>query len=124
MLRQWLLQIAEAHQAHIRRLYYYLCSDEIIHQLNVQHLQHDYPTDILTFPYSYDPIEAEVFLGIEEISRNAQSWMVPFEMEFLRVVAHGLLHMLGYSDATDEERKKMRAAEDAALRLWKASTTS
>ncbi len=118
LLKQWLIQIADNHHARISRLYYYLCNDATIHQLNAQHLQHDYPTDILTFPYSYNPIEAEIFLGVEEIARNAREWNVSFELEFLRVVAHGLLHMLGYSDGTDDERKKMRSAEDAALQLW------
>ncbi len=118
LLRQWLIQIADNHHTRISRLYYYLCDDATIHQLNAQHLQHDYPTDILTFPYSYHPIEAEIFLGVEEIARNARDWNVSFEIEFLRVVAHGLLHMLGYSDTTDGERTKMRSAEDAALKLW------
>ena len=87
-------------------------------ELNQKHLDHHDYTDILTFPYNYNPIESEIFMSMERIRDNALSLGVSFNDEFLRVTVHGLLHMMGYKDHTDEEKAEMRSAENEAIELF------
>ena len=95
---------------------YIFCSDEYLLQINKDHLDHDYYTDIITFPYRQGKlIESDIFISIDRVRDNASDQKVPFETELLRVMAHGVLHLLGYKDKTDTEAIRMRAAEDRAI---------
>lgn len=92
--------------------------DTQIQMLNNLHLQHDYPTDILTFDYSEDKlIQAELHIGIEEVQRNAESLAVAFVDEIHRVLIHGLLHMTNFDDKTEDDRIRMRREEDKMLAM-------
>ena len=94
-----------------------LCSDGYLLNLNQEHLNHDYFTDIITFQYANDPIEGELFISVDRVLDNARQLNVPFEEELHRVVIHGVLHLLGYQDKTDEDKVEMTQKEDFYLAL-------
>lgn len=117
--RQWIRRVAEQAGYPFASLTYIFVSDEYLLNLNREVLQHDYYTDIITFPYHSpgQPIEAEMYISIDRVADNAQELGETFEDELNRVMIHGLLHMMGYNDETDDEEAAMRAAEDTALAL-------
>lgn len=105
----------------ISLLNFVLVNDEALLEINTAHLQHDTYTDIITFDLRenpIDPIEGEIYISIERVAENAITAGVDFENEFIRVVSHGLLHLLGYKDKTDAQAKEMRQEEEACLSLW------
>lgn len=105
----------------ISLLNFVLVNDEALLEINMAHLQHDTYTDIITFDLRenpIDPIEGEIYISIERVAENAITAGVDFENEFIRVVSHGLLHLLGYKDKTDTQAKEMRQEEEACLSLW------
>lgn len=114
VIRQWLKQQAEAEGYSVGDLNYMFCSDEHVLQVNRDYLQHDYYTDIITFDMSEeeDKIEGDIFISVDRVVDNANKLAVPAEQEMRRVLAHGLLHLCGYGDKTDEEAAQMRHKED------------
>lgn len=90
------------------------CSDAYLHQINLEYLNHDTLTDIITFDNSEEPktVEGDIFISLERIKENAEVFDVPFEQELKRVLVHGMLHLIGYNDKTEEEQKTMREKED------------
>lgn len=86
--------------------------------MNKTHLGHDYLTDILTFPYDYNPVNAEIYISLDRVSDNACDLGCPMSDEVLRVLVHGLLHMIGYNDKTTADQRAMTAAEDSAIRKF------
>lgn len=115
--RQWLKQQAEREGYAVGDLNFIFCSDEYVLQVNRDYLQHDYYTDIITFDQSEEEgkIEGDIFVSVERVSDNARQLGVPVEQEMRRVLAHGLLHLCGYGDKTNEEETRMRAKEDEWL---------
>lgn len=104
--------------ARLKGLHYIFCSDSYLHEINVTHLQHDTYTDIITFPYSYQPIHSDIFISIDRIHDNARQLQIPYERELLRVIIHGVLHLIGYDDKTPTLKAAMRRAEDDAIDLF------
>jgi probable rRNA maturation factor len=98
---------------------YIFCSDSYLLQMNKEYLDHDTLTDIITFDNSEEEghIEADIFISIERIKENAALLKKDFHEELLRVMIHGILHIMGYSDKTDKEKQVMREKEDACLSL-------
>jgi len=94
---------------------YIFVSDDTLLELNKTHLNHDYLTDILSFQLEDDPAEGDIFISIDRVKENAESYTVTFDNELCRVIAHGMLHFLGYKDKTEEEQKVMRKKEDLYL---------
>ena len=114
-----LRKIARHYEAEIDLLHYIFCSDEYLLQINREHLDHDTFTDIITFPYREFPeMESDIFISTERVAENAEKFGVPFERELRRVVAHGLLHLIGFGDKTEEEASEMRRREEHALALF------
>jgi probable rRNA maturation factor len=112
----WLQSIIDREEKQLQQLAYVFCDDEYLHKINLEYLNHDTYTDVITFPYAEPPIiEGDIFISIERVQDNAQGLGVSFEQELRRVMAHGLLHLCGYSDKTPEEAARMRAKEDEAL---------
>ncbi len=104
---------------HLHSLQFVFCSDAYLHRINLEYLQHDTLTDIITFPYQAPPlVDGEIYISLERVRENAQTYGVSFEHELQRVMAHGVLHLLGYRDKTEEEQKVMRTKEEEALALW------
>ncbi len=96
------------------------CTDDGLLQINRQFLQHDYYTDIITFPLSKngESVEAEIYISIERVKENARAEGVSFETELHRVIFHGCLHLSGYNDKSSQQIKRMREAENRYLRLY------
>ena len=117
--RQWLKQQAEAEGYTVGDLNYIFCSDDYVLQVNRDYLQHDYYTDIITFDQSEedDKLEGDIFISVDRVADNAQQLGISAEQEMRRVLAHGMLHLCGYGDKTDEEAAQMRAKEEE----WMAS---
>ena len=111
----WLEQIIQSEVGNVSELNYVFCSDEYLHKLNVEYLDHDTLTDIITFPINDDPIQSDIFISIDRVWENASDRSILFEDELHRVIAHGLLHLLGYGDKSDIEKARMRFKEDDCL---------
>ncbi len=115
----WIKETINAENHQTGDIFYHFCSDDFLLKINQDYLQHNYLTDIITFPLSTRPeiISAEIFISIDRIHENASLLKTSYEHEFARVLVHGVLHLLGYDDHTDEEKKEMRAKEDYYLSL-------
>lgn len=113
-IKVWLQGIAKQENRKLGDLNYIFCSDEYLLDVNRQYLNHDYYTDIITFDNSESPsrIDGDIFISIDRVQDNAQTIGVAFETELKRVLAHGLLHLIGYGDKTEDDQKQMRAKED------------
>lgn len=117
---EWLEKIIEQTGNSLRLLNFIFCSDEYLHRLNVEYLDHDTLTDIITFPYAEPPnIEGDIFISIDRVRDNANDFNVTFEQELRRVMAHGVLHLCGYGDKTPDEQATIRQKEEEALKLWR-----
>ena len=114
----WLRKIAQKHDKKIGQLNYIFCSDEKILEINKAYLQHDYYTDIISFPYELNPISGDIYVSIDTVKSNSKKFEVPFDQELLRVISHGLLHFIGFDDHEPEDIVKMRRAENEAISLW------
>lgn len=89
--------------------------DKEIHEINKKFLDHDYPTDVITFVLEEDENEADIIIGVETALENSKQYNATHESELLRLVAHGVLHLLGYDDHSDEEREAMHELENKYL---------
>jgi len=119
-VKRWLLLLIEMEGGTAEELTFVFVSDEYLLSLNQEHLDHDYYTDILTFPYSQGldrPLRAEIYISIDRVKDNAKDFAVPWRDELARVMAHGVLHLLGYDDHGEESERLMRVKEEEALEL-------
>lgn len=92
------------------------CSDDYLLEMNRKYLNHDYFTDIITFDYvEKDIISGDLFMSIDRINENAGTFETSFLKELFRVVFHGVLHLNGYKDKSEEDEKLMRAKENYYL---------
>lgn len=92
------------------------CSDNYLLDINKQYLNHDYYTDIVTFDYGENSvISGDLFISIDRVKENADIFNTSFQRELFRVVFHGILHLIGYNDKTEEEKREMRYKEDYYL---------
>jgi probable rRNA maturation factor len=118
MTIQWLINVASIEGSTIDFINIIFCSDDYLHQLNIQYLEHDTLTDIITFPYEEGiQISGDVFISIDRIKDNSKALNIDFNEELDRVMVHGLLHLLGYRDKTEEDQKEMRTKEDFYLKM-------
>jgi len=112
----WLQRVAQQEDKIIREINYIFCSDDFLRAINEQYLQHDYYTDIITFPYDdTEDIQGDLFISIDRVEDNAKTLQVPFLQELNRVMVHGLLHLAGYGDKTEAETVQMRERENFHL---------
>ncbi len=104
----------------LEQLQYIFCSDEYLLEINKQHLNHNYYTDIITFDLSETPdaVTGEIYISIDRVKDNAQTYKVSFKQELLRVIFHGALHLCGYKDKTEKDQALMRKAEDKYLQYY------
>lgn len=114
-LQSWLM--AELNRLNLLlEVVYVFMSDEELWKLNVQHLDHDTYTDIITYDFRADGLnEANLCISTDRVSVNAEHFGVPVQDELLRVCVHGLLHLAGYGDKTDVEALEMRRQEQLAM---------
>lgn len=117
-IQEWINQIIKKETRQLVQLTFIFCSDSYLHQVNLKHLNHDTLTDVITFPYSSFPkIEGDIFISIDRIKDNSNSFNVTFEQELHRVMIHGVLHLCGYTDKTPDSQTIMRTKENEALDL-------
>lgn len=118
-VKQWLITVAASEHSDIQELTFIFCSDAYLLELNQQYLEHDTLTDVITFDYAEESgvVEGDVFISVERTRENAAEMGVAHLQELHRVMVHGLLHLLGYTDKTDEEKATMRTKEDFYLNL-------
>lgn len=115
-VKSWLSMVVKGEKKKIDSIVYIFVNDEELLQINRNSLNHDYYTDILTFPYSYEPIVSEIYISLDRIRDHAKKYKVRSRDEMARVLLHGLLHMCGYSDKTKLKKKQMTDREDYWLK--------
>ena len=97
---------------------YIFCDDNYLHKMNVEFLQHDTLTDIISFDYTLGKlVGGDIFISIERVEENAKEFNVLFENELHRVIIHGVLHYMKYKDKSDEEKQIMRTKENDSLKI-------
>ncbi len=114
----WYSKVANQEEKVLGDLTIIFCSDDYLLEVNREHLDHDYYTDIITFDYSDFPIvSGDLFISVDRVKENATDFNVSFEHELHRVIIHGFLHLCGYFDKTNEDELLMRSKENQALSL-------
>lgn len=118
-VKAWIGEVVEKYSKTIGELYYYFCSDEKLLEINRERLGHDFYTDIVTFPLTdcETVLSSEFCISIDRIKENAETFGRSFESELHRVIIHGVLHLIGFDDHTEEDEKEMREKEEEALKL-------
>ena len=115
-IKEWLNAIAFEENNKIENLNFLIVDDKRMIHFNKTYLNHNYPTDIITFNTSENKkISGDVIISLERVEENAKEYKVELEEELWRVMAHGLLHLLGYNDKSKEEKEKMRKKENYYL---------
>lgn len=114
----WLSDLCEHHNKSLGEISLIFCDDEYLLQMNREHLNHDYYTDIITFDYTdEDLISGDLFISIDRVKDNANQLSIDNIDELNRVVAHGTLHLVGFKDKTQEDQEQMRQEENLALNM-------
>jgi len=118
-LRNWISTTINQNNTKLISINYIFSSDELLLEVNKEYLNHDTFTDIITFDLSTEEnqIEADIYISIERIKENAAKWNSTFCDELHRVMIHGVLHLLGYSDKSEGEKQEMRLKENHYLAL-------
>lgn len=117
--KRWLAALAAHEGFKIGEVNYIFCDDDYLLKINLAYLNHDTLTDIITFDYVEGKLlNGDIFISIERVRENSKLFSVSFEQELLRVLSHGLLHLCGYKDKSDEEAAVMRGKEDFAIQLF------
>jgi probable rRNA maturation factor len=119
-LRRFIIAMFKKEKVPFKQLNYIFCSDDQLLVINRQFLDHDFLTDVITFPLSPDgePVEAEIYISIDRVRDNADTLGVSFRHELHRVLFHGALHLCGYRDKTKREVAEIRAREDFYLEKY------
>lgn len=121
-IKSWLKNVASGYGFSAGELNYVFCDDEYLLQMNRQYLGHDYYTDIITFDSRENALskrlDGDIFISVDTVRANGEEYGEGFEREMMRVIAHGLLHLIGFDDHTATQQKKMREAENTALAQW------
>ena len=120
-LKSWIKEIVTAHNTKEGELNFIFSTDDYILHINKEYLNHDYYTDIITFDQSEDQgtISGDIYISIDRIKDNAENSGVDFTVELRRVMIHGVLHLIGYSDKSKGQQAIMREKEDACLSLYR-----
>lgn len=116
---EWIDAIVESENKEPGEINYIFCDDAYLHNINMEFLEHDTLTDIISFDYCIgDLISGDIFISIERVKDNAQDFDVSFDNELLRVMAHGVLHYCSYKDKTEEDAQLMRAKEKEKMNMF------
>ena len=119
-ISNWLTSVIDAEGFKEGEINYIFCDDNYLLKLNVEFLDHDTFTDIISFDYTMGKlVSGDIFISIDRVKENAKSFNVSFDNELLRVIVHGVLHYCGYKDKTDSDAQVMRAKENLYLSTFK-----
>jgi rRNA maturation RNase YbeY len=114
--KNWIKSIITAYNSKVGDINFIFCSNDYILDINTKYLSHNYFTDIITFNYNESEIiSGDIFISLETVESNSLEYAVPFSEELKRVMIHGILHLLGFDDATDEQKSIMRSKETEAI---------
>ncbi len=117
-LTNWISKVCLSENHQLGDISIIFCSDEYLLEMNRIHLDHDYYTDIITFDYTDNQIvSGDLFISVDRVRENASDFNVSFQHELHRVMIHGVLHLCGYKDKSDDEEKLMRSKENNALSM-------
>lgn len=115
---RWLKMVAGSEIRKIGDINVIFCSDNYILDVNMKYLQHDYFTDIITFDYCEGKVlSGDLFISVDSVRENSIEFGTDFEEELHRVIVHGVLHLIGYDDHTEEDKKLMRQKENYYLQM-------
>ena len=118
-VENWINQTIETEKCFTGNVTYIFCSDNYLLDVNRKYLNHDYFTDVITFDYVKNgKISGDIFISIDRITENAKIFNVSRENELLRVMIHGVLHLIGYDDQTDEQEAEIHSKEDFYLNIY------
>ena len=119
LLRNWIEYTIRNENKELGSISYIFCSDEYLWNMNKQYLGHDYYTDIITFDYVEDKyVSGDMFISYDRVCDNAENFNVSRETELLRVMIHGVLHLVGYDDLTDEQEAEIHKMEDFYIDVY------
>jgi rRNA maturation RNase YbeY len=119
MYSDWLSRVIVSENKKEGEINYIFCDDDYLHNINVEYLNHDTLTDIISFDYSLgNELNGDIFISIERVEDNALDFNVPFGEELKRVMVHGILHYCGYKDKSDKDELLMRQKEDEKIKLF------
>lgn len=119
LIAHWIQTVIEKEGYEAGEITYTFCDDDDLHKINVEYLNHDTLTDIISFDYvAGKQVNGEIFISVERVKNNAEEFGTSFENELLRVIIHGVLHFLGYKDKSPSEADTMRQKEDFYIRLF------
>lgn len=122
-IKAWITSVVKQEGKRIGDIAYMFCDDEQVLEANISYLEHDTYTDIITFDYvEGDVISGDILISVDRVKENAGLFNCSFEQELRRVIIHGILHLLGVGDKTDEEAVVMRKREEEALKEWENMT--
>ena len=123
LVRSKLIELAEKHGFSVHKLSYSFLNQAEMLALNQSSLNHDTHTDIITFDYTVNQmLSVDIYISTVSLKENASKYHVSVEHELTRLLAHGLLHCLGFNDKTEEDKRQMRAAEDQFLKCFTWNT--
>ena len=115
----WISRIIESEGFDEGEINYIFCVDEYLHKINVEYLDHDTLTDIISFDYTVgNLIQGDIFVSIERVKDNAYDFNVSFDEELKRVLSHGVLHYCGYKDKSPEDEALMRSKEEEKMQMF------
>jgi rRNA maturation RNase YbeY len=116
---EWIAEVIDSEDKSEGEVNYIFCDDEYLHKMNVEFLDHDTLTDVISFDYTMGSlISGDIFISVERVRDNAADFKVDFDDELRRVMAHGILHYCGYKDKTEEDSQLMRVKEDEKIALF------
>lgn len=122
---KWFNDVISSKDKILGNINFIFCSDDHLLEINKEYLNHDYYTDIITFDYTDKGIvSGDLFISLDRVKDNGEKLNQPFINELNRVMVHGVLHLLGYQDSSDELKQKMRALEDECLKKLKVDDAS
>lgn len=115
----WISEVITSESYVLGEINYVFCDDAYLHKINVEYLDHDTLTDIITFDNSIGKmIHSDIVISVERVIDNAKDFNVPFEEELKRVIIHGVLHLCGYKDKSKEEDALMRQKENEKIKMF------
>ena len=115
----WISRIIESEGFDEGEINYIFCDDEYLHKINVEYLDHDTLTDIISFDYTVgNLIQGDIFVSVERVQDNANDFNVSFEEELKRVMSHGVLHYCGYKDKSPKDEALMRSKEEEKMQMF------
>jgi len=115
-LKNWINAVASEQEFELGEINYIFCDDAYLHKLNVEFLDHDTLTDIISFDNSLGKLlNGDIFISVERVIDNAAEFKVSFQEELKRVMIHGILHYMGYKDKSEGEKEEMRKQENLAI---------